>query len=574
MKTYKVLTNCLIAAISASLVFTGCGDKAAEKKIETKTSSSTNSNISELGKFPIVKEKITISIGIPAPTDPTVKMSENYFTKKLEEKTNIHINWVEIGGASFKEQINLAFASGDMPDMISTGAGMVNRFSKTEEAQFGSQGLIIPLNKLVENQGYYIKNVFKEQPELQKYITTPDGNIYALPNIDDGYHVTYPQKVWLNTTWLKNLNLSMPKTVDDFYNVMKAFKDNDPNKNGKKDEIPFSTVSKDGANAEIDGFLMEPFTYSPSGDRLWVNNGKVILSAAEANYKEGLKYLNKLYKEGLIYKESFTQNVKEQININESGNAPTIGTFAGMHLGHGLNLTASKRWQQYESVPPLTGPSGKAQAMYDPYTTRYTTGFVTITKNCKNPEAAFKLADYMYSEEATMAAMVGREGKEWTKAEQGQIGLDGRQAKYTTITVDTKNPEFQNIIWGQSWANNRGFDYQMSWAYPKDPYDPAVSPMIGRMRIFFNATKEHEKFGQKAENVLPALYYKQDAIGEIAQLKTTINDYVNESVVRFITGNKDIDKEWDSYISQLNSIGLKRYLQVIQENYDTQYKKK
>lgn len=60
----------------------------------------------------------------------------------------------------------------------------------------------------------------------------------------------------------------------------------------------------------------------------------------------------------------------------------------------------------------------------------------------------------------------------------------------------------------------------------------------------------------------------------MSQLKTTINDYINESIVRFITGNKDIDKDWDTYVSQLDKIGLKRYLQILQENYDTQYKKK
>lgn len=569
MKMRKLVSSALIAAVVTSLVLAGCGNKTNEK---TETKASTNSNISEPGKLPISKEKVTLNIGIPAPTDPTVKMDENWFTKQLEEKANVDIKWTEINSSSFKEKVNLMFASGDMPDMISTGAGQTNRFSKTEEAQFGSQGLIIPLNNLIKNQGYYIKNAFKEQKELEKYITTPDGNIYALPNIDDGYHVTYPQKMWLNTTWLKNLNLQMPKTTDDFYNVMKAFRDNDPNKNGKKDEIPLSTV-KSGSNVQLDGFLMMPFAYTPTGDRLWVDNGKVTLSAVQSGYKEGLKYLNKMYKEGLIYKESFTQDQKSQVNLNEGGDVPTIGAEPSMHVGYIANLQASTRWQQYDSVPPLTGPSGKAISMYDPYSTKYTTGFLTITKNCKNPEVAFKLADYMYSEEATIASRSGRDGKEYSKAEAGTQGLDGRAAKWTSIKVDTKNPEYQNINWGQTFPANGSFDYQMSWSYPQNPYDPKVDPMVGRMKVFYNATKVHEKVGQKAENVLPDLYYKQEAISEMSQLKTTINDYINESIVRFITGNKDIDKDWDSYIAQLDKLGLKRYLQIVQETYDSQYKK-
>lgn len=569
----KLVLRAGTAITCLSIFLSGCSAKD-KKAVETvKEDTKVNSNLTAPGTFPIVKEKITLSITIPAPTDATVKMSENWFTKELEKKTNIHIDWQEISGSNFKEKVNLMFASGDMTDMIVTGAGTTNRILKEEEAQYGSQGLIVPLNKYIDTQSVWMKKVFQEQPDLKQYITTPDGNIYALPNIDDGYHVVYPQKVWLNTTWLKNLNLNMPKTPDEFYNVLKAFRDNDPNKNGKKDEIPFSTV-KSGANVELDGFLVNPFGYAPGGDRLYVKDGKVVLSAIENGYKDGLKYLNKLYKEGLIYKESFTQDQKTQVNLNESGDAPVIGAYPAMHLGYGSNLTASNRWHQYNSVPPLTGPSGKSVATYQPYTTKYTTGFVSITKACKNPEAAFRMADYLYSEEGTIASMIGREGKEWVKASAEDKGMDGRPAKYNQLTVDTKNPEFQNVTWGQLFANYRPKDYQWSWAFPQDPYDPKVSPMTGRMRVFYMATLEHEKVAQKIENVLPALYYPQAAIGEMSQLKTTINDYINESIVRFITGDKDIDKEWDGYVSQLDKLGLKRYLQIMQENYDTQYKKK
>jgi putative aldouronate transport system substrate-binding protein len=525
------------------------------------------------GTFPIVDRKVTITIATPAPTDATVILSENAFTKAYEAKTNIHVEWQLIPSANFKEKINLMLAAGDLPDVICTGVGATNRFDKMEEAQIGAQGLIIPLNKLIDSQSVWFKKALAEQEGLKSYITAPDGNIYALPNIADEYHTTYPQKLWINTAWLKKLGLKMPSTTEEFYQVLKAFKERDPNGNGKADEIPFSTC-KAGSNVELDGFLMTPFAYNPGGDRLWVSNGKVTFSAATPGYKDGLKYIARLYKEGLINLESFTQDQKTQVNSNEAGDAPTIGSFPSLHLGYGANLTASPRWQQYDSVPPLAGPSGKAIAVIQPYANKYVTGMYSITRDCKNPEAAFRFVDWMYSEEGTIAAMVGEENKAWVKAKPGEKGLTGKQSRWTQLTVDITKKENQNGTWGQLFPNYRPASYSTAWSFPQDPYDPTVSPMTGRMRVFYKATEAHEKVAQKVSAALPGLYYSSGDIGDIALLKTTIKDFVDESLVRFVTGNKDIDKEWGAYLAQLDKLGLQRYLEIIQRNYDRQYGKK
>jgi putative aldouronate transport system substrate-binding protein len=529
--------------------------------------------LSAPGSFPVVDRKVTITVAVPAPTDSTTILEENAFTRAYEAKTNIHIDWQLIPGANFKEKINLMLASGDLPDVIDTGVGAANRLDKMDEAQIGAQGLIIPLNKLIETQSVWFKKALAEQEGLREYITAPDGNIYALPNIADEYHTTYPQKLWINTAWLKKLGLEMPRTTEDLYKVLKAFKERDPNGNGKADEIPLSTC-KAGSNVELDGFLMNPFTYSPGGDRLWIDGGKVTFSAATPGYKEGLKYIARLYREGLINRESFTQDQKTQVSVNESGDAPTIGAFPSLHLGYGANLTASPRWQQYDSVPPLVGPSGKAIATIQPYANKYITGMYSITSACKNPEVAFRLVDWMYSEEGTIAAMVGEEGKAWVKAKAGEKGLTGKQAKWTQLTLDTTKKENQNGAWGQLFPNYRPASYSVAWAFPQDPYDPTVSPMTGRMRVFYRATEAHEKVAQKVGAALPGLYYSAADIGDIALLKTTIKDYVDENLVRFVTGDKDVDKDWDAYISQLKKLGLDRYLGIIQRNYDGQYGKK
>lgn len=566
MKKLFINTLCLI--VCSSMLLSGCKSKGVENPNSSKTNA--DSKVSEPGKFPITKEKITLSVITPALSSQDGTIEENKFTKEFEEKTNIHLEWQQVP-TNFKEKVNLMFASGDLADIVLSGVGAVNRMDKATESQLGSQGLILPLNKLIDSHSMYFKQALADNPELKNYISTPDGNIYTLPMINDGYHTENPYKMWINTTWLKNLGLSMPKTTDEFYNVLKAFKENDPNKNGKKDEIPLSTC-KSGASVELDGFLMNAFTYAPGGDRLYVKNGNVTLSAIDPEYKEGLKYLNKLYKEGLINKDSFTQDQKAQVNINENGEVPVIGAFPSLHLGYGANLTASPKWQQYDSVAPLSGPKGVKNTTYQPYG-KFVTGVVAITKACKNPEAALKMIDWFYSTEGTLRANWGREGIEWGKATEGQKGLDGNPAKYTNITVDTTKAEFKNVSWGQLFPFNAPRQLQFSFAFPQDPYDSSVNPMQGRMIVFYKATKEHTKVNPDIKTILPDLAYGEESAAELSRLKVTINEYLNESIIKFIAGGKDIDKEWDGYVSQLDKLGLKDYLKIVQTAYDKTYKK-
>jgi putative aldouronate transport system substrate-binding protein len=565
----KAVSITLCFAVCASLALTGCSQKKAQVI-------SSEKGLTAVGTYPVVNQKVSVTIMTPAPSDTTTNYDTNLFTKELEQKTNVHIVWQNVQ-SDFNEKVNLVVASGQYPDVIDSGVGAAQRLTKSTELQLGSQKVLTPLENIINQDMPNYKKIFASHPDLKQLMTTPDKHIYNLAMINQSFHVTYPEKMWMNTTWLKNLGLNMPKTPDDFEKVLLAFKNNDANKDGKADEIPLSTC-KSGSNVNLDGFLMNAFTYTPGGtDRLYLKSGKVTMSAVQSAYKDGLKYLNKLYKEGLINPESFTQDQKTQVNTNESGSAPTIGSFTAEHLGYGANLSpvngvTSTRWQQYDAVPPLTGPTGLKTASYDPYG-----GYIPqiyITKNCKNPIAVCRMFDYVYSEEGTLRANAGREGKEWTKAGTGDLNYDGKQALYKVLKVDSTKPENQNISYGQEFPLDASMAYQDEWTYPTNPYDPSVDAMTGRMVVFYKAAKTYEKDSPGLNAVLPDLYYAQSDVDEIGRLKTTINDYVNEQITAFITGKSDIDANWNNYTSQLNSMGLQNYISLIQKAYDAQYGKK
>ena len=574
----RAISLALCFALCASAAFTGCSQKTQTSGTsssggETQAESSDD-GLTPVGTYPITNQKITVSIMVPAPSDSNTDYNTNALTKELEERTNIHIDW-QLVQSDFPEKVNLVVASGEYPDVIDTGAGKTSRITKSTELQLGTQKIIIPLEDIIdEDMPNYKQLMDNDSGILRTLMTTPDEHIYNLAMINASYHTTYPEKMWINTAWLDQLGLSMPTTPDEFEQVLLAFKNDDPNGNGQADEIPLSTV-KSGSNVNLDGFLMNAFTYTPaSDDRLYLKDGKVTLSAVQSGYKEGLKYLNKLYEEGLINSESFTQDNKTQVNKNESGSAAVIGAFPALRIGYACNLSpvngvTSTRWQEYDAVPPLKGPDGLQVASYDPYNGSYPE--VYITKSCENPAAVCRMFDYIYSEEGTVRANTGREGKEWEKADADDVGYDGQPAKYKSITVDTTQTEYQNVSYGQLLPLGATLQYCNEWAVPTDPYDSSIPALSGRMVVFYNATKTYEPYSPGIDAVLPDLYYAESDVDQISRQKTTINSYIDEQVTAFITGKTDIDSGWDSYVSQLDSMGLQTYLDLMQKAYDNQY---
>lgn len=581
----KKAIGLLLATCMAMSALTGCGNSGSEEQqssggasmsttpaggsqgsAEAPAETGAHGIYSAPGEFPIVNEPVTLTV--LAPQDGENSRYDNLQTKELEELTGIHLEWVIAADSDIKTKLNLLLSSGEAPDIIMMGVGNSNRLDKATVASLGNQGLIIPLNEYYDTVSVGYKAAFEELPGLRDFITTPDGNIYDLPNVDGSLHVQYNMKCWINTQWLDNLGLQMPTTTEEFYNVLKAFKEKDANGNGDpNDEIPLSAVTS-GAGTQIDGFLMNPFQLTPETNRLYVENGVVTYSPVQDDYKEGLKFLQKLYKEGLLNPESFTQDKNHQVEVNESGDEPVIGCFLAQRPGYACDLSTepySKKWEQYQSLAPLKGPDGTAVAAWNPYV-MYQTGMVFISSQCKEPEAAFRLIDYLATTEGTYRSAFGVEGEDWRVAEAGELGLDGKQALVTTLPGARGTAE--NVSWNQLAGLVRTPEICAGVTTNPDPYAEGVKPLDGRQVVMYQGSIEHEKVRQDLASVMPDLFTEDQYINELAQLKTAVTDCTKEYIVAFITGSKDIDKDWDSYKAALESNGLSRYLEILQLTYD------
>lgn len=577
MKKKKMLAL-LMSCIMTAGVLGGCGaDNAKEGSSSAAASATTatiegssaegteNSMFNEPGMLPIVKEPITLTVFAPANTEGS--WEDNAQVKELEEATGIHLEWQTCASSdNVQEKLSTMFASGEMPDIILTGVSSGNRYDKATEQALGEQGLVLSLNDYLDTVSVGYKQAFEEIDGLKEYITTPDGNIYSLPNIDGSLHVQYNMKLWINTQWLDNLGLDMPTTTEEFYEVMKAFKEKDANGNGDpNDEIPLSTVTS-GAGTQLDGFLMNPFQLTSETNKLYVDNGKVTFAPAQEGYKEGLKYLNQLYAEGLLNPESFTQDKNNQVNVNEAGDECVIGAFLAQRPGYACDLSTepySKKWEQYQSLAPLAGPDGQCVASWNPYV-MFQSGMTFISSSCTNPEAAFRLLDYISTQ--TYRSSLGIEGVHYELLDAGttELGLDGEtKALYKRTNADTTNQSLGQLV-----ALVRTPEFLAAEATNPNPYAEDVKPLNGRQVVMYKASLEHQKVQQSLDSVMPDLYMSQADSSEMSLIKTNIMDTQKEYMVQFITGAKNIDSEWDSYLKALDNVGLARYLELLQKAYD------
>ncbi|MCL2319021.1 MAG: extracellular solute-binding protein [Treponema sp.] len=507
------------------------------------------------GVFPIVAQQRTFRLF--APQQPTIEnIATNDVTQWYEKKTNIKIIWDLVPGANLAERRNLLLASNDLPD-----AFFYTRVSNAQQVIYGEQGTLIELNSLIDNYSKEIKAMFNVHPEYKDMVTTPNGKIYALPEVNETYHVMYSQKMWVFKPWLEKLNLKVPTTPEEFRQMLIAFRDKDPNGNGKKDEIPLAGRPS-GGNSYLDGFLMCPYIYSDGGTRLLLKNGKIDAAFNKPEWRQGLDYLRGLYAEGLIYPASFTQNAEQLKQLGENPDVNLLGAVPGQWCGQWTeNYGPSKRYMMWTAIPPLKGPGGKDLCGYYPFS-GVISGQFAITKACNAPDLLFRWVDGLYSAESSIYIIAGLPERDWRWAKQGELGVDGRQGLYVNLT---SYATVQNANWQGFSPRYRSSELKLGQV-PNRPDHQEI--------LLYNETKKsYDGKGPPINEIIPPLYFKEEDSIEVSAIEPSIVKIRDEFTARYVIGEISGDGAWNDYLKSLEAAGLKRYLQIQQKAYDTKYKR-
>lgn len=551
----KTVALLLVCSVLFGTTLTGCTKNATNKETSKNEvgRKDQNPNVNPAGVFPIAKEKIALKVAIKQSPD-VMDYDTNEFTKWIEEKTNIDLQFEMLPNKDTATKVNLLMASGkDLPDiMMGTGVDMSTLYT------YALDKLVIPLNDYIDTYGVEFRNMISAaaNKQLENSLKTPDGKIYALPKYNESIINMYStSKVWIYKPWLDKLGLRVPTTIEEFYSVLKEFKTKDPNGNGKADEIPFAGANGGWYTSPVTP-IMNAFTPDENKAHMYIRDGKIEVSYIKPEFKEGLKALNKFTSEKLLDPISFTQDLQQLQNIANK-NEVILGSFVAGAPPVNRN---SPRVFDYVPVPVLKGPTGKGGAVAESGLPAGDGAFF-ITSSCKNPEAAYRLGDLLLSEEATLFARYGVPGKDWKKAEPTELGVDG-----TAAYIKILNPIWgtvQNSHWAVTHATNLPYSKSRQALQPGersvDSYQYEIVTKF--IKPYVVATQ------------LPPLSFTKEEARDYNTLSATIKEHVDTNIAAFATGNRNVDKEWDKFQEELKGLGIDNYLKMTQTAYDRQYKK-
>ena len=477
----------------------------------------------------------------------------NAFTKYIEDSMNVNLDFELLPASDAADKLAVMISSGQkLPDIINYALDVTTTY------RYAQTGALLPLNDFYETIGENVKTVHESKPDLYEYIRCPDGNLYSIPSYFLGLHDEVKYKIWINNTWLENLDLQMPTTTEELYDVLKAFKEKDPNGNGKADEYPL--VGATGWSQDPTVYLMNSFIYDDNEDHFIVENGNIDVAYNKDAWKEGLLYMRRLVDEKLLDPSSFTQDDPQLRAMANNEEEAIVGAFAFSSITL-LPVATSPYVKDFVGLAPMKGPEGVS---YASYAQSLPTNRWFITSDCENPELAFKVGDFLFdpTEESFLRARYGIEGEHWSRAKEGDVSMyDGYEATHS-----------QDVnIWTQSqnahWRNNAPLFTEKVvqggvWGGDPEAYDRKIANIVGVYQANIPAEGTY----------VPIISFTEDEVQEISEIRSTLKTYVKECEVRFITRDMDIDSEWEGYVNELGRIGLDRFLEISQVAYDRMYK--
>jgi len=542
----------ILLALFIPVVFYSCSRSAKPAKGGADTAGYSDI-VTPPGEFPIVTTPYTLKVFAAQP--PNIEnFLTNDFTIAYEKKTGVHLDWEIAPANTVAEKMNLSLVSGDYADVyLQTG------MSKQTEILYGSQGVFIPLNSLIEKYAPNVVAAFEEFPEFKAMVTAPDGNIYSMPVIATWWNMLYPSKLWINSTWMKNLKLETPTTLEEFYHVLKAFKERDPNGNGGK-VIPF--FATDNNRSGFVEFFMNSFIQCSIGAQgfMYISaDDRVGAAFDKPEWREGLRYIKRLVSEGLIDSASFSATQDQLKRVFENPGDMILGATVWNAPSGFMDLNGSKH-RHYDTIAPLAGPKGVRLSVYRP-DAMVVSGAGVITKTLKHPEVAVRWLDYFYTLEGMLEMRIGREGIEWRRGNPGELSYAGLPAEWAKLTAIGGA---QNYYWSQ-------YGIPQYIRHDRQASDPDQYSIEGQETRLYRATMDnHEPY--KPAKSLPALYIPADVMKKINQPLNDVRGYVQENIVRFATGDLDLEKDWDSYIANFKRMGLDDILKAYQDAYDSYLK--
>ncbi len=490
---------------------------------------------------------------IPAGQTQTISMAcpDNYYSAApttdelpawawIKEQTGVSVNWQVVPNSEYSTTIQTRMAAGvDLPDILSAGS--------LDTTIYGEDGMLVELSPYLEKYGENYAIIAETAPNVKPLMMTPSGSIYHLSTTRSEELYAGAQGWEIRYDWLENLNLEMPVTTDDWYQVLKAFKEQDANLDGDpNNEVPMTTMSN----------VTNIYRWGNCwGLRLWTSdgfsideNGKVQYDFLKDEAREMTEYVARLFKEGLMDPEAITNTSDDLTSKCISNNygstlywqelCPTWNITL-----HNLGITQAD-WGQTRTPVGPNGYPGHIE------TRGYVSGQWSISKDCQDVDTAFRWLEYvLYNEAATVTRTIGIEDMTYTVDDNGG---------YHMTEFVTNNPDGLGYV--------EAIRSIGAWS------PVSVCNRADLIALFKLADdKEIARCEAVYDQIIPKTEFAISTLDEsdaITRLYTDITTYRDEMMTKFFLGTESIDEKWEEFTRTLESMGIHDVLAVKQQQYD------
>lgn len=525
MKRKNALYSALAGTVALGLILAGCGNQ--------------NPTVGEDGK-PIVSVQVVKD-------SRTLKISSFKWSKELEKMCDCHINWLETPAASWDQQKKAALAAGDVADITISGYG------SGDMPQYGS--LFMDLSKELKNLPNLSK-AFEKSPYARVVSTTSDGKLLGTPRIANE-PARSSNHLFINKQWLDKLGLSVPTTWDEFKKVLEAFKTQDPNGNGKHDEIPLDLNSPgtDGFGTfSANVFLgSEGITISNGGLGLYAENGKIKSYLTDPRYKKLIKYLNSLWKEGLISQEFFTHDWSKYTGTAKgSGNTAVVGASI---MWTPSDLFGTTLGPQYVTIPQLKADANQTEKpvwTYNGDDLAYSAYRAVVSNKVANKKAALKLLDAFYSPSMSV------------QMSYGDLGKCVKKVSDTEFTILPPSDKSKNSSDWQ-FINSLGDRSPVDLSSVKLNLPAEQSEYQKTDKVY---DKDFANMDLNKDVIYSNMPQTKDQSTKLSKYSTGINQNSMSKFAQWATKG-GVDEQWDAYVSSLKKNHLDEVIKINQDIYDS-----
>ena len=493
--------------------------------------------------LPLTDEPVTVTMWMGV--NPNVlKITEDIgndcaLWNELATRTGVNLEFTVVNPDTESEKFNLMVASNDLSDIISNATTL---YTNGGEAAVADEILIDHLPDLTEELTPQICKLMEEYPDAVPEALTESGWLAGMPQLSMQTETTQTFGPMIRKDWLDELGLDVPETYDELHDVLVAFKE----KKGADAPLLLNYAATGINNGMVEGYgIFGLVADAAMSEPYYQVDDTVMYGPIQPEFKEYLTMIHDWYQEGLIWQDfmSYTdfQNPPTDVIL-----ADRAGVFYA-EVTYIATLEDASNTEGFElvAIPDFVRNPGDTIPFKEERAYAASTPW-SISTQCECPELLMQWCNYMYTDEGALLCNYGIEGESF-EYDENHVPV------FTDLVLN--NPDMSTTVALFMYCLDRGPFYRDE-TREQSGYTQAQKDASG---IWQSNMTVGRGIGSTALNT--------EESSEVNQFYGDIKTYIEQSVLEFIIGNRDLS-EFDEFVSHIEGMGIDKVTACYQDAYE------